>query len=99
MGCVPLHIGSQLIDSSCCESLSQKSKIFASSHRPGAFLRPVSFHCAIPGFFKLSIDSVGKIDPQTPQTQTGAGASDYHPEPKRRVNLPMVPPGGFSRGG
>ena len=31
MGCVPLHIGFQLIDSACCESLSQKSKIFASS--------------------------------------------------------------------
>ena len=99
MGFVTCHIGLCFWGSANCESLSQKSKIFASSHRPGAFLRPVSFHCAIPGFFKLSIDSVGKIDPQTPQTQTGAGASDYHPEPKRRVNLPMVPPGGFSRGG
>ena len=46
----------------------------------------------------LSIDSVGTKQSQNPQTQTGAGASDYHPEPKRRVNLPMVPPGGFLRG-
>ena len=52
----------------------------------------------LPGFFVLSIDSEGTKQSQNPQTQTGAGASDYHPEPKRRVNLPMVPPGGFSRG-
>ena len=78
--------GANLSTLACCygevpavESLSQKSKIFASSHRPGAlrpvaadnahgsFLllvtsltRPVSFYGAIPGFFRLSIDSVGK---------------------------------------
>ena len=36
------HIGFLRIGSGCCESLWQKSKIIASSHRPGAFLRLVS---------------------------------------------------------
>ena len=65
----------------------------------GAFLRPVSFYGAIPGFFRLSIDSVGTRHYKIPQTKTGVGAEIHHPEPKRRVNLPMVPPGGVSRGG
>ena len=37
MGCEPFHLGLCLWESANCESLSQKSKIFASSHRPGAF--------------------------------------------------------------
>ena len=60
--------------------------------------RPVSFHCAIPDFFHLSIDSVGTKCPKNTQPKTGAEAETHHPEPKRRVNLPMVPPGGFLRG-
>ena len=41
--------------------------------------RPVSFYGAIPGFFNLSIDSVGKKYLQILQTQTGAGAETHHP--------------------
>ena len=61
--------------------------------------RPVSFYGAISGFFRLSIDSVGKKNYNKLQGKTGAEAIYSQPEPKRRVNLPMVPPGGFSRGG
>ena len=107
----PFPHGFVLWWSANCESLSQKSKIFASSHRPGAcgvpplsmptaafcysllpcpggvpplsishdsFLRivtsltrPVSFHCAIPGFFLLSIDSVGKKRPKNHNPKRG----------------------------
>ena len=38
----------------------------------GAFLRPVSFYCAISDFFNFSIDSVGTRHPKIPQTKTGA---------------------------
>ena len=37
----------------------------------GAFLRPVSFYCAIPGFFKLSIDSVGMKHPNNHTPKRG----------------------------
>ena len=36
MGCVALHIGFQLIDSACCESLSHASGVPAPFHK-GAF--------------------------------------------------------------
>ena len=59
MGCVALHIGFQLIDSANCESLRHAFGVPAPFSK-GAFLRPVSFYCTIPGFYRLSIDSVGK---------------------------------------
>ena len=43
MGCVPFHIGLLLWESACCESLSQKSKIFASSLWQGSlWLFPIT---------------------------------------------------------
>ena len=45
----------------------------------GAFLRPVSFYYAIPGFYRLSIDSVGNNHSKNPQTQTGAETETHHP--------------------
>ncbi len=45
----------------------------------GAFWRPVSFYCAIPGFYRLSIDSVGNKHSKNPQTQTGAETETHHP--------------------
>ena len=41
--------------------------------------RPVSFYGAMPGFFVLSIDSVGKIRPQTPQAKMGEKAETQNP--------------------
>ena len=41
--------------------------------------RPVSFYGAMPGFFVLSIDSVGKKYLQILQTQTGAVAETQYP--------------------
>ena len=40
------HIGFLRIGSGCCESLWQKSKIIASSHRPGAFGGSARRQCA-----------------------------------------------------
>ena len=50
------------------------------------------------GLFHAFNRQRGKEEPRKEQTQTGAGTKISHPEPKRRVNLPMVPPGGFLRG-
>ena len=94
----PFHIGLYFEEVPTVNPSVKNQRFLPAPFSKVAFLRPVSFHGAIPGFFKLSIDSVGKIHPQTPQTQTGEKAETHHPEPKRRVNLPMVPPGGFSRG-
>ena len=74
------HIGWCFCESPHCESLSHGFAVPAPFSK-GAFLCPVSFYGAIPGFYRLSIDSVGRKQSQT-----------------RRVNLPMVPPGGFLRG-
>ena len=41
--------------------------------------RPVSFYGAIPGFYRLSIDSVGNKHSKNPQTQTGAETETHHP--------------------
>ena len=64
MGCVALHIGFQLIDSANCESLRHAFGVPAPFSK-GAFLCPVSFYGAIPGFYRLSIDSVGRKHSQT----------------------------------
>ena len=55
---LPFPHGFVLWESSNCESLSHGCAVPAPFHK-GAFFRPVSFYCAIPGFFVLSIDSVG----------------------------------------
>ena len=92
MGLVPCHIGLFFGEVPSVRSLSHAYGVPAPFGK-GAFLRPVSFYGAISGFFKLSIDSVGTKQSQNPQTQTGAGASDYHLEPKRRVNPGWFLPG------
>ena len=60
--------------------------------------RPVSFHCAIPGFFKLSIDSVGMKRPTIPQTKNGGRDNRFATRAKAKGQSQLVPPGGFSRG-
>ena len=86
--------------SACCESLSQKSKIFASSLSQGSLFAPgIVLWCDTGLFLFLAFNRQrGNEEPKIPQTQTGAETTPPAPEPKRRVNLPMVPPGGFLRG-
>ena len=64
----------------------------------GAFLRPVSFHCAIPGFIRLSIDSVGRRQSQNPQTQTGAEVETPHPS-QSEGSIPVGSTRGILKGG
>ena len=40
----------------------------------------------------------GNEAPRNPKDSNGGRGRNIAPEPKRRVNLPMVPPGGFLRG-
>ena len=70
------------------ESLSHASGVPAPFGK-GAFLRPVSFYGAIPGFFRLSIDSVGTRHPKSHKPKR-VQRLNPPPEPKRRVNLLMV---------
>ena len=72
------RIGWCFCESPHCESLSHGFAVPAPFGK-GAFWRPVSFHCAIPGFFKLSIDSVGMKHPKNTQPKTGAEAKTHHP--------------------
>ena len=77
--------------SACCESLSHAYGVPAPFGK-GAFLRPVSFYYAIPGFFRLSIDSVGmkhpknhtpkrgqRLKPTTPSQSEGSISRWFHP--------------------
>ena len=64
----------------------------------GAFLRPVSFYGAIPGFFVLSIDSVGNKHPQNPQAKTGAKAETPHPS-QSEGSIPDGSTRGILKGG
>ena len=64
----------------------------------GAFLRPVSFHCAIPDFFHLSIDSVGTKCPKNTQPKTGAEAKTPHPS-QSEGSIPRWFHPGDSQGG
>ena len=63
----------------------------------GAFLRPVSFHCAIPGFIRLSIDSVGTKHPKSHNPKRGQRLKP-RTRAKAKGQSRLVPPGGFSRG-
>ena len=116
--------GANLSTLDCCygevpavESLSQKSKIFDSSHRPGAlrpvaadnahgsFLllvtsltRPVSFYGAIPGFFVLSIDSVGRKRPETYRPKRGQGLKPSTPS-QSEGSIPVGSTRGILKGG
>ena len=60
-------------------------------------MRPVSFYCAIPGFFRLSIDSVGTKHPKKHRPKRGQGLKPST-RAKAKGQSRMVPPGGFSRG-
>ena len=93
---VPLHIGLCFWGSAYCESLSHASGVPAPFSK-GAFLRPVSFYCAIPGFFRLSIDSVGTKHPKKHRPKRGQGLKPST-RAKAKGQSRMVPPGGFSRG-
>ena len=64
----------------------------------GACLRQVSFHCATPGFFRLSIDSVGTKNPKIPQTQTGAEAKTHHLS-QSEGSIPVGSSRGILKGG
>ena len=64
----------------------------------GAFLRPVSFHCAIPGFIRLSIDSVGRRQSQNQQAKTGAKAETQHPS-QSEGSIPDGSTRGILKGG
>ena len=61
-------------------------------------MRPVSFYCAIPGFFMLSIDSVGTRHYKIPQTKTGAEAETYHPS-QSEGSIPVGSTRGILKGG
>ena len=77
-----------LLESACCESLSRLRRQLPLAREP--FCARYRSMVRLPGFLYLSIDSVGTRHYKIPQTQTGAEAKIHHPEPKRRVNLPMV---------
>ena len=93
---MPLHIGLCFWGSAYCESLSHASGVPAPFDK-GAFLCPVSFHCAIPGFFRLSIDSVGTKHPKKHRPKRGQGLKPST-RAKAKGQSRMVPPGGFLRG-
>ena len=59
MGCVPFHMGLCLWEVPTVNPSVKNQRFLPAPFGKGAFLRPVSFHCAIPGFFVLSIDGVG----------------------------------------
>ena len=63
----------------------------------GAFLCPVSFHCAIPGFFRPSIDSVGTNRPKNHNLKRVQRLKP-RTRAKAKGQSRLVPPGGFSRG-
>ena len=52
----------------------------------------------MPGFFMLSIDSVGKKHPQTPQAKTGAEAETHHPS-QSEGSIPVGSTRGILKGG
>ena len=81
-----------LIESACCESLSHGCAVPAPFSK-GAFLRPVSFYCAIPGFFNLPIDSVGKKRPKNHNPKRGQGV-----ESTTRAKAKGQSPDGSTRG-
>ena len=63
----------------------------------GAFFRPVSFYGAIPGFFRLSIDSVGRKYPETHKLKRGKGLNPT-PDQSEGGNPGWFLTGGFLRG-
>ena len=75
----PFHIGLYFEEVPTVNPSVKNQRFLPAPFGKGAFLRPVSFYGAIPGFFRLSIDSVGKKHPQTPQAKTGAEAETHHP--------------------
>ena len=91
------HIGLCFRKVLAVESLSHASGVPAPFSK-GAFLRPVSFYGAIPGFFRLSIDSVGRRQSQNPQTQTGAEVETPHPS-QSEGSIPVGSTRGILKGG
>ena len=69
-GLAGFHMGLCLWEVPAVESLSHASGVPAPFGK-GAFLRPVSFYGAIPGFFRLSIDSVGTRHPKNHNPKRG----------------------------
>ena len=60
--------------------------------------RPVSFYGATPGFFRLSIDSVGTKNLKIQQTQTGAEAKTHHLS-QSEGSIPVGSSRGILKGG
>ena len=64
MGCVPFHMGLYFQEVPPVNPSVKNQRFLPAPFNKGAFLRPVSFHYAMPGFFRLSIDSVGTKHPK-----------------------------------
>ena len=81
-----------LLESACCESLSHGCAVPAPFSK-GAFLRPVSFYGAIPGFFHLPIHSVGTRRPKNHNPKRGQRLN-----PTTRAKAKGQSPDGSTRG-
>ena len=71
--------GFVLSRSANCESLSQKSKIFASSLWQGSLFAPGIVLLCDTGLFQALNRQRGNEAPQKPHSKTGAVAKTYHP--------------------
>ena len=67
------HIGPFFLEVPTVNPSVKNQRFLPAPFGKGAFLRPVSFHYAMPGFFRLSIDSVGRKHPKNHNPKRGQG--------------------------